>query len=534
LRDTAHPAYRGGLAAAGISVDRIPRIDDVNEALSRIGWAAVCVDGFIPPRAFQEFQAASILPIAAEIRSFEHLAYTPAPDVIHEAAGHAPILSDPAFSAYLRRMGEIGRCAFTFPEEHRVYQAIHDLSELKEDPAASKDEVARGEAALDAALAAAPGPSEATLLSRLYWWTAEYGLVGTIDDYKLYGAGLLSSLGESHSCRGADVRKVPLDERCVDMAYDITRPQPVLFVVRHFEQLHDVLDRVERTLAWSIGGAVALNRAVASRELSSVQFACGAWAVGQLREVGAQGFEPAWLDFEGAAVITWDGDAKEQGPAPLAVSELCVLTGRLSDGASWHQASVQELEPWIVPATGRHCFRFATGACLEGRLDRMARQTDGRLLYADMSDVRITLPSGVVRNVAHHVLLPAGDVRTARAGSIDPRCSGGARRAVRSPKPRLLPARSRELLGCYESALHAHAAGGPIMREAFADIHRVLRRDFPDEWLLRWNLLESLMKAGDAGVLASLLREELEELEVRFGHREPIASGLRYLMGRAA
>src|SRR5262249_2779243 len=161
-----------GLGATGISVDRIPSIAEMNDKLGRFGWAAVSVDGFIPPRAFQELQAAGFLPIAAEIRTREHLVYTPAPDIIHEAAGHAPILADPAYSAYLRRIGELGRLAFTLPEEARLDRAIHVLSEVKEDPAATAADLGRAEGELEAARAAVPGPSEAALLSRLYWWTA--------------------------------------------------------------------------------------------------------------------------------------------------------------------------------------------------------------------------------------------------------------------------------------------------------------------------------------------------------------------------
>src|SRR5450432_546435 len=127
---TAHPAYASGLGKAGISVERIPRISEISACLESVGWSAVCVDGFIPPRAFQEFQAASILPIAADMRTKDHLVYTPAPDIIHEAAGHAPILPDARYAAYLRAVGDVGRKAFSSPEDTRVYHAIFDLSEL--------------------------------------------------------------------------------------------------------------------------------------------------------------------------------------------------------------------------------------------------------------------------------------------------------------------------------------------------------------------------------------------------------------------
>jgi phenylalanine-4-hydroxylase len=60
-----------------------------NRILTEIGWAAVAVDGFIPPNAFMEFQAYNVLVIASDIRQLEHIEYTPAPDIIHEGAGHA-------------------------------------------------------------------------------------------------------------------------------------------------------------------------------------------------------------------------------------------------------------------------------------------------------------------------------------------------------------------------------------------------------------------------------------------------------------
>src|SRR6187549_990744 len=240
LKATAHAAYGEGLGQTGISVERIPHIAEMDERLAPFGWGAVCVDGFIPPRAFQELQSLSILPIAAEMRSADHLVYTPAPDIIHEAAGHAPILPDPTYASYLRRIGLAGARAFTLPEDTAVDRAIYALSEIKEKPTATAEQVAAVELSLATARASVARVSEAARLSRLYWWTAEYGLVGAPADYKLYGAGLLSSLWESFACHDPKVRKLPLAAEAGDMEYDVTRPQPQLFVASSFEQLHDV------------------------------------------------------------------------------------------------------------------------------------------------------------------------------------------------------------------------------------------------------------------------------------------------------
>jgi phenylalanine-4-hydroxylase len=538
LVHSAHPAYRDGLAATGISVERIPHVAEINDKLAHFGWGAVCVDGFIPPRAFQEFQAAGILPIAADIRTREHLVYTPAPDIIHEAAGHAPILPDPVFAAYLRRIGELGQKAFTKPEEGRVYRAIYALSEIKEDPGATPEALARAEAELTLALREAADPSEAALLSRLYWWTAEYGLVGRVDDYKLYGAGLLSSLAESHFCHDPRVRKVPLNEHCVEVAYDITKPQPQLFVTESFEALHDVLDRVARRLGFTIGGEVALERARQSAELASVRFTSGASVTGILRHIGPLQSEPAWLDFEGPIGFAWDGAIMPPQQPLCGLPRQCVLTGPLEGGAPLELQTGQALAMRRDAETGRHRFDFASGARVEGRLLRTAIHPDGRLMHAELAEARLTLPGGGPRETPHYVLVATGDVATAHAGAVDGRYYGDTPfSAVRVPKPHVLPESAQALAALYLQAERARGAGQPAMTETFARIHERLEREFPQEWLLRWNLLESLLK-GDGAVggapLALTLTSELEALEVRLDHREPIASGLRYLSHMAA
>jgi len=102
LSKVADKSYIEGLKKAGISEENIPKMEGMNRILKDIGWAAVSVDGFIPPNAFMEFQAYNVLVIASDIRTLEHIEYTPAPDIIHEAAGHAPIISNPEYAECMR------------------------------------------------------------------------------------------------------------------------------------------------------------------------------------------------------------------------------------------------------------------------------------------------------------------------------------------------------------------------------------------------------------------------------------------------
>jgi hypothetical protein len=156
-------------------------------------------------------------------------------------------------------------------------------------------------------------------------------------------------------------------------------------------------------------------------------------------------------------------------------------------------------------------------------------------MHVELDDARLTLPGAEQRSLAHYLLIAAGDVVTAHAGASDAKYYGDtAFSPDRVPKPRHLPERERALADLYERAQSAHKHAEPVMTETFARVHTELQQDFPKEWLLRWNLLESLLKrkgpaASATAALAAALHAELEELEVRFDHREPIASGLGYL-----
>ena len=100
--------------------------------MASFGWGAATIQGFIPPWAFLEFQSRKILPIATDMRQINHIAYTPAPDIVHEAAGHAPILCDNDYSEYLSDYAKIGLKAIYSSEDSKLFNAIRLLSDIKE------------------------------------------------------------------------------------------------------------------------------------------------------------------------------------------------------------------------------------------------------------------------------------------------------------------------------------------------------------------------------------------------------------------
>jgi phenylalanine-4-hydroxylase len=511
LKATAHSAYGDGLGQTGISVERIPRIEEMDEHLSPFGWGAVCVDGFIPPRAFQELQSLSILPIAADMRTAEHLVYTPAPDIIHEAAGHAPILPDVSYAHYLRRIGAAGARAFTLPEDTAVDRAIYALSEIKELPTATAEQVAVVELELQTARAAVGRVSEAARLSRLYWWTAEYGLVGTPSEYKLYGAGLLSSLWESFACHDPKVRKLQLSAAAGEVDYDVTRPQPQLFVCQSFEQLHDVLDDVVRELPSAQGGELALSEAARAQEIASIQLTSGVQLYGVLSRRVTAADQSTLLCVSGGARAEL-GSTRVDSPVVHAV---------LGDS----RGAIARLAPGPVEVTLAHGVRLR-GELLQvhkapGQGGALLVMSSGELYAASALDERLD---------AGHVVVLAEAALGAHAGAPSDFFPVTELPEALVPKAHTVPPRERELLGLYETALGAlrSSLGGDVV-PVFERLHRELCAHFEHDWLLRWNLLESLQKLSLEGSVAAQLRRELEQLEVHYQYRQPIASGLSYL-----
>lgn len=286
LKDVAYYPYIKGLNKAGLNIEYIPDLQTMNNHLGKIGWGAVTVDGFIPPVAFMEYQSYHVLVIAADIRQIKHIEYTPAPDIIHESAGHAPIIADTDYNNYLSYFGSIGAKAMFSSKDHDLYEAIRTLSILKEDPNAHPADIKKAEQKVAFCQDNLGDPSEMALLSRLHWWTVEYGLIGSLENPKIYGAGLLSSIGESSTCMQPDVKKLWYNLDTVNYSYDITQPQPQLFVTPTFQNLIAVLEAFADTMSFRKGGAESVLKAIESSNPCTAVYSSGLQVTGVFTDIG--------------------------------------------------------------------------------------------------------------------------------------------------------------------------------------------------------------------------------------------------------
>ncbi len=306
LSKVAHESYRHGLEKTGIAIDEIPSMYGMNRILKEIGWAAVAVDGFIPPNAFMEFQAYKVLVIASDIRQLENIEYTPAPDIIHEGAGHAPIIASPDYAEYLRRFGEIGAKAISSAHDIEIYEAIRELSILKEATSTTLSDLTKAEKKVEELQNKEVSPSEIALIRNLHWWTVEYGLVGTVKEPKIYGAGLLSSIGESEWCLKEEVKKIPYTIDAAYQGFDITKPQPQLYVTPDFAYLQEVLEEFANTMAVRKGGWRGLKKLIESKQIGTIELSTGLQISGVFsQKIKSEDNEVVFFKTEGPTALSY-------------------------------------------------------------------------------------------------------------------------------------------------------------------------------------------------------------------------------------
>ncbi|MEZ5358305.1 MAG: aromatic amino acid hydroxylase [Candidatus Zixiibacteriota bacterium] len=497
LKDNAHDSYLSGLKKTGLGIEKIPSIEEMNKILGKIGWAAVSVNGFIPPAAFMAFQAHKVLVIASDMRQLNHIEYTPSPDIIHEAAGHAPIIADEEYSHYLWLFGEIGSKAMSSKKDFELYEAIRKLSILKETPGVPKAEIDEAEKDVLYKQDNLGTPSEMALLSRLHWWTVEYGLIGDVNTPKIYGAGLLSSIGESYRCMQPKVKKLVYDANAADFAFDITTEQPQLFVTPDFKTLIDVLEAFAEGMAFRRGGLEGLQKAIESSNVATAVYSSGLQVSGTISNVITDNErQPIYLQLTGPSALAINDRQLDGHGRSYHKDGFGSPIGRLADGSAMESLSDGDLKAKGI-ISGKECvLEFASGVRVAGVLKEVLRR-GGTIVLMSFDNCTVSRNSEVL-------FRPEWGVYDMAVGERITSVFSGAADKDAYEQPALI-SKMRTIRTDYtEHELRYNAlfqsvrdyrtgaAPDDIIPEVWAEV----LRDFPEDWLLTVEMVELLTKSG--------------------------------------
>jgi len=494
LSKVAHDSYMSGLTKTGISTEKIPYMDGMNRILKEIGWAAVSVDGFIPPNAFMEFQAYNVLVIASDMRTINHIAYTPAPDIIHEAAGHAPIIANPEYAEYLRRFGEIGCKAISSAKDFEMYEAIRLLSILKEDPNSSDEERNEAEDAVAYLQDNMGELSEMAQIRNLHWWTVEYGLIGTLENPRIYGAGLLSSIGESAWCLKDAVKKRPYTIEAADINFDITKPQPQLFVTPDFAHLSLVLEQFANKMAIRKGGLNGIQKLINSKNIGTIELSTGIQISGVFTAVIAdENNKPIYFQTSGLTALSnrnkeLIGHGVENHPNGFG-SPVGKLKGI---NIPIENMSPRDLEAYQIYEGKKVSLEFEGGIKVAGEVITGTRGLRGKILLVSLKNCTVTHNETVLFKPEWGIydMAVGKDVVSAFADAADIN-SFEDKSEVSKTKTRKIKysEKEKELYALYEEVRTMRATTEASEEKITSLFHR-LKKDFSDDWLLSLELYE--------------------------------------------
>ena len=533
LGSVAHPSYLEGLKKTGISIDRIPRLEGMNKILADIGWAAVTVDGFIPPNAFMEFQAYNTLVIAADIRTMEHIAYTPAPDILHEAAGHAPFIANPEYAEYLRRFGEIGAKAISSGKDHELFEAIRHLSIIKEDPQTTDREVIEAERQIEHISQNMGDPSEMSRIRNLHWWTVEYGLIGTIEEPKIYGAGLLSSIGESKWCMSDQVKKFPYSIAAADVSFDITKPQPQLFVTPDFAYLSLVLEEFANGMSLRKGGIQGIRKLINSKNLGTIELSTGIQISGIFTEVREDNHGnpvyfkttgPTALAFKNKEIIGHDKEYHRDGfGSPL---------GKLKGiNLAIEDMSPKDLEAYRIYEGKRAKLEFEGDVVVEGEIITGKRNLQGKIILISFMDCSVKQGDEVLFHPdwGTYDMAIGATVISAYAGIADPGSYGLVFEAPAEKTHKIhYDKAQRNLHGFYQEVrdIREQVATNKDLATRLEKIFEKVMTDYPEEWLLAVEIAELISEPEHAEFKNRVLTF-LKNLAKKPGYKELIQNGIK-------
>ncbi|MDT7830880.1 aromatic amino acid hydroxylase [Flavobacteriaceae bacterium S356] len=494
LSKHAHESYIRGLGKTGIKIDEIPSMYGMNRILKEIGWAAVSVDGFIPPNAFMEFQAYKILVIASDIRQLENIEYTPAPDIIHEAAGHAPIIANPDYAEYLRRLGEVGAKAILSKHDIDLYEAVRKLSILKEAESVAADDLRAAEEEVDLLQKKEVELSEMAKIRNLQWWTVEYGLLGDKNASKIYGAGLLSSIGESKWCMSDKVKKIPYSIDALEQSFDITQPQPQLYVSPDFSYLMQILEEFAKGMSLRKGGSRGLQRLIDSQMVGTIELSTGLQVSGKFSRV---------LLNEDREVIFF----KTEGPTALAYREKELI----GHGIDYHKhgfssplgklkninLAIEDMGPVDLKAYNFYdgkwlSFEFESGIKVKGMNVTGLRNLKGKLMLIQLKDCTVTYKDDVLFKPEYGIfdMVVGKKIVSAFAGAADfnsfPNLYNVSRTLTIKPEK----SDSILTLESYYKSIRKMRETSSKNESLLKKIFQEVRYNYKNEWLLPLEILE--------------------------------------------
>ena len=207
LPDVASKEYLEGIKSISFTKDKIPNFNETNDILGRLtGWNIFVVPGIVSEQDFFRLLSQKKFPATTWLRKMSELDYISEPDMFHDVFGHMPLLTNQLFCDFFQTLGTLGIKYY----DNKIIT---------------------------------------TMLGRIYWFTVEFGIIKQKGKKKIYGAGILSSHGETLFSMSDMPLHLMFDaEVIMNTHFENDKIQEKYFVIDSFQQLYDSIPSINKII----------------------------------------------------------------------------------------------------------------------------------------------------------------------------------------------------------------------------------------------------------------------------------------------
>jgi phenylalanine-4-hydroxylase len=402
------------------------------------------------------------------------------------------------------------------------------LSILKEDPNSSESDIEAAQSKVEWLQENMGELSEMAQIRNLHWWSVEYGLIGNIENPKIYGAGLLSSIGESAWCMQDIVKKVPYSLDAANVNFDITKPQPKLFVTPDFAYLSLVLDEFANTMALRTGGIKGIQKLIDSKSLGTVELTKEIQISGVFTNViQDKNNNVAYFQTSGeTALSNRDKELIGHGKTHHAngfgspVGKLKGINLPIED------MSPRDLKTYGIYEGEFMTLEFESGLVVRGKAITGTRDLRGKILLITLDDCTVTFKDEILFKPEWGIydMAIGKEVISAYAGAADVNSFDDMSKVSNTKTHKInYSEMEKELYGLYDQVCEMRTTN-LISEEKVTFIFNQLQAKFSNDWLLLLELYELSIKKEYA--IEKEILKTLHDLKSNKSYTKLIENGL--------
>ena len=330
-------------------------------------------------------------------------------------------------------------------------------------------------------------------IRNLHWWTVEYGLIGDIDNPKIYGAGLLSSIEESQACLKKSVKKIPYSIDTANINFDITNTQPQLFVIPDFSKLSFVLEEFANTMAVRMGGLTGLQKLIDSKKMGAIELSTGIQISGHFTNMIQKNGIPAYFNTRGETAISINGNELIGHGKESHSDGFGSPIGNL-DGIniSIEDMTPKDLEVYGIIEGKVTTLNFESGIKVKGKIITGKRDLQGKIILISFENCLVTFLNQVLFEPSSGIyhMAVGKSIKSAFAGPASPESFNDVYSISDKKTSKIVYSKSEQYLHALYDKVRDLRTNKSSDQELMSKIFDEVQTKYPNEWLILLELFE--------------------------------------------